>query len=107
MKPSFKSFLRSSFYGIDRFKINVNFHEDKKSRLTTCFGSFLSCFILIFVLIHSKNKLTVLVNHEDTRYQTFSEKSELNKTVYDGKEESDFPIGAFRMYIDSPEIDGK
>ena len=79
--------------------MNVSFHEDKKTRLATCFGSFLSCIILIFVLIHSKNKLTVLVNHEDTRYQTYSEKSPLNVTVYDGKEEGDFPFGAFRMYI--------
>ena len=49
----------------------------------------------------------MLVNHEDTRYQSFSEKSELETIVYDGKEESDFPFGAFQMYIGSSLIDAK
>ena len=68
MKLSVKPFLTSTFHGFDRFKMNVNFRENKQEQLSTCFGTTLSLFILVIVLFHSNNKFEVLVNHEDYRY---------------------------------------
>ena len=68
MKLSVKHLLGSTFHGVDRFKMNVNFRENKQEQLSTCFGTLISFFILVIVLIHSKNKFEVLVNYEDYRY---------------------------------------
>ena len=68
MKLRVKHLLVSTCHGVDRYKMNVNFRENNKEQLSTCFGTILSLLILVIVLFHSKNKLEVLVNHEDYRY---------------------------------------
>ena len=75
--------------------MNVSFRENKQEQFSTCFGAILSFFIIVIVLIHSKNKFEVMVNYEDYRYQEITEPLRGSSMIYNGNKETDFPFGAF------------
>ena len=84
MKTSVRHFFGSTFHGLDRFKMNVNFRENKKEQLSTCFGTLISLLIFAIVLFHGKHRFEAMVNYEDYKYQKTREPIKGDSIIFDG-----------------------
>ena len=84
MRLSVKNLLRSTSHGIDLFKMNVSFRENKQEQLSTCFGTLISLLIFAIVLFHGKHRFEAMVNYEDYKYQKTREPIKGDSIIFDG-----------------------
>ena len=80
-----KNTIDSSLKKFDLFSKNISFRENGEDAFGSIFGAVTSIMILFVVGIYGMNKFRIMLDHEDTNFNEYTEKNGLGLEEIDSR----------------------